>query len=185
MDVGEGQVMEKLAIMTGEITGHGDIAQALAEADLGDKLFFASGVSNSQETRESEYQREKDLLLAQDRTRHVVYFGSLSIFYADGRYQQHKKEMEQLVRDNFPHYSIIRIGNITWGDNPHTIINFFKEKIQSGEPFEVRDDYRYIVTKQDFLDCVNSLPDTNVEKNLMGERVKVATIVKRIKEGQL
>ena len=49
------------------ITGSGDIASVLPNRE--DLHFFASGVSNSQETRESEYEREEDLLLEQDETK--------------------------------------------------------------------------------------------------------------------
>src|SRR3990167_1749987 len=102
-----------------DIVGNGDIARALEGTDK-DVLFFASGVSNSQETNEAEYQREKDLLLQQDRSRRLVYFGSLSIFYNDNRYAQHKREMEELIMQEFPKYTIVRLGNITWGTTPHT-----------------------------------------------------------------
>ena len=56
------------------IIGNGEIASILD--DKKDLLFFASGVSNSQEMRESEYQREIDLLLSQNHNAHIVYFGS-------------------------------------------------------------------------------------------------------------
>ena len=131
------------------IIGHGDIASVLTDRE--DRIFFASGVSNSQETRESAYLREKTLLLAQEKIRHLVYFSSLSIFYSDTRYAQHKLEMETLVKANFPRYAIIRLGNITWGTNPHTIINSFRARIQKHEPLTIRDAYRYVVDKNEFL----------------------------------
>src|SRR4029077_11085960 len=108
------------------IIGDGDIASALTDRE--DRLYFASGVSNSQEKRRSEYEREKKLLLSQDRHRHLVYFSSLSIFYTDTLYAQHKRRMESIIRKRFPHYTIVRLGNITWGTNPHTIINYFRAR---------------------------------------------------------
>ena len=162
-----------------EIIGHGDIAKVLNKTDK-DVLFFASGVSNSSETRESEYQREKDLLLAQDRNQRLVYFGSLSIFYGDTRYTQHKKEMEQLVKDNFPKYCIVRLGNISWGDNPHTLINTLKNHLAEGEPLQIQDVYRYVVEEEEFLHWINLIPDSfNCEMNVPGTRMKVAEIVKK------
>ena len=94
------------------IIGKGDIASVLE--DRTDLLYFASGVSNSQEKRESEYQREVDLLLKQDKTKHIVYFGSLCIFYSNTRYAKHKKSMENLVKENFENYALIRLGNINF-----------------------------------------------------------------------
>lgn len=45
------------------IIGNGDVASVLQDRD--DLIYFASGVSNSQETRGSEFRREKDLLFEQ------------------------------------------------------------------------------------------------------------------------
>ena len=113
------------------ILGNGDIASVLETVDKEDRIYFASGVSNSQEKRESEYQREIDLLLKQNKTKKLVYFSSLCVFYSNNRYSAHKRIMENLVKDNFSNYTIVRMGNITWGNNPHTIINFFKNKIKN------------------------------------------------------
>src|SRR4030066_1618462 len=95
--------------------------------DHPERIYFASGVSNSQETRESEYEREIKLLLLQPHYpegKHLIYFSSLSVFYSNSRYVQHKREMEKLAQCNFHPCTIIRLGNITWGTNPHTLINF-------------------------------------------------------------
>ena len=159
------------------IVGRGDIAGALEPRE--GFLYFASGVSNSREERESEYEREKELLLSQPRDKHVVYFGSLSIFYSDTRYAQHKKEMEDLVKDNFDNYTIVRLGNITWGDNPNTIINFFKEQKKKGEPLEVRDTERYVVDREEFDHWVGMIPEWSCEMNIPGARMSVIDIVKK------
>jgi len=158
------------------IVGNGDVAGAID--DRLDILFFASGVSNSREERESEYKREKDLLLSQPKDKHMVYFGSLCIFYSDTRYAKHKREMEELVKANFPNYTIIRLGNITWGDNPHTIINFFKKQKRIGVPLEVLDEYRYVVDKKEFNHWMKLIPKWNCEMNIPGKRMRVIDIVK-------
>lgn len=164
--------------MTKQIIGSGDIAEALTKA-VKDVLFFASGVSNSQETRESEYQREKDLLLQQDRSKRLVYFSSLSIFYGDTRYTQHKLEMERLIKEYFPKYCIVRLGNISWGDNPHTLINTLKNHVANQEPVEIKDVYRYIVEPEEFLHWMSLIPDFNCEINVPGIRMKVKEIFKK------
>ena len=159
------------------IIGHGDIASVLKDKE--NRVFFASGVSNSQETRESEYQREIDLLMTMDRNRHIVYFGSLSIFYSDSRYAQHKRHMEELVKLNFKHYTIVRLGNISWGKNPNTIINFFYNKLKNNEPIEVRDVHRYIIDKEEFLHWVEMIPDWNVEMNITGLYLTINEIIEK------
>lgn len=161
------------------IIGHGDIASALVDRE--DKLFFASGVSNSLETRESEYQREKDLLYKQHPEfghLQLVYFSSLAIFYSETRYTRHKKEMEDLVKQ-WPCYAIVRLGTITWGDNPNTIINSMKSKVARGEPLEIRDTTRYVIDKPEFQHWVSLIPKWNVEMMLTGQPYKVSEIVKK------
>lgn len=157
------------------IIGHGSIANVLEDRE--DRLYFASGVANSLETRESEYQREKDLLLAQDVNKHIVYFGSLCIYYNDSRYTRHKLEMEELIKQRFEKYTIMRLGLVAWGDNPYTLINFFKGKIQRREPIEVRDVYRYVLEKDEFLHWVNMIPPFSCEMNITGKRMKVTEII--------
>jgi hypothetical protein len=152
------------------LVGRGDIASVLPERD--DLLFFASGVSNSGETRESEYEREFDLLLEQPRTAHIVYFSSLAVFYSHTRYAQHKRDMEALVRQSFPFYTIIRIGNITWGTNPYTLINYLRAHPEA----ELQDTYRYIVNKEEFLYWVSLIPDWSCEMNIPGKRMKVQEV---------
>ncbi|MBI2034512.1 MAG: NAD(P)-dependent oxidoreductase [Candidatus Levybacteria bacterium] len=159
------------------IIGHGDIASVLPNKK--GCVFFASGVSNSQETRESEYRREEDLLMKQNKKKHIVYFGSLCIFYSNTRYARHKKYMEELVRKNFKHYTIVRMGNITWGKNPHTIINFLRNRYRRGEPLEIRNVYRYLVDKDEFLHWIALIPEWPCEINIPGHRLKVAEIVKK------
>lgn len=159
------------------IVGNGDIAKALKEVDRDELLFFASGVSNSQETRESEYLREADLLNRQDIRDHIVYFSSLSVFYNDNRYTRHKLQIESIIKKRFDRYTIVRLGNITWGDNPHTIINFIRSKIKNNEAFEVKNEYRYIIDKEEFLHWMSLIPKWNCEMNLTGNRMKVKDIV--------
>jgi len=165
------------------IVGSGDIASAIIDRE--GLLFFASGVSNSQETRESEYQREKDLLLEQDRSKHLVYFGSLSIFYSEGRYAKHKKEVEDLVKENFERHTIMRLGNIVWGNNPHTIINYFRNRIKEGKSLEIQDTYRYIVDKEEFQYWIGMIPEWSCEMNVPGKRMSVVEIANEIKQGRL
>lgn len=161
------------------IIGNGDIASALKEVDRDDLLFFASGVSNSLETDEAEYQRELDLLSEQDAGKHLVYFSSLAVFYSTTRYAKHKRDMENQIKLLFDDYTIVRLGNITWGDNPHTLINFIRNRIKKGKPFEVQDTHRYIVDKDEFLHWMSMIPDWNCEMNITGRRMKVAEIVRQ------
>jgi UDP-2-acetamido-2,6-beta-L-arabino-hexul-4-ose reductase len=152
------------------VVGDGDIASVLPARD--DLLFFASGVSDSSCVDEHRYDREARLLLSQDSRAHIVYFSSLAVFFADTRYTKHKRYMEVLVRENFPSWTIVRLGNITWGKNPSTLINYLKTHPKA----KLRDEYRYVTDKDEFLYWVNSIPAWNCEMNIVGERMKVKTV---------
>lgn len=165
------------------IIGNGDIAKALPKRD--DLLFFASGVSNSQETDNGPYNREAALLMEQKKSQHIVYFSSLAIFYSDTRYTKHKKEMEALVKFWFKRFTIVRLGNITWGDNPHTLINYFRNKVKSNEPYTIEDAYRYIIDKDEFQHWISLIPSWSCEITITGRRMKVVDIVENIKQGKL
>jgi len=158
------------------IIGHGDIASVLP--DRKDLVFFASGVSNSSETRESEYKREVSLLMQQNKNKHLVYFSSLACFYKPhSRYAKHKIHMEDLIKTNFKRYTIIRMGNITWGTNPHTLINFLRLRHQQKLPLEIQNTFRYIIDADEFLHWINLIPRWSCEMNIPGRRLTVKQIV--------
>lgn len=160
------------------IVGNGDIASAIEDRD--GLLFFASGVSNSREKRESEYNREKNLLMSQNRSMHIVYFSSLCVFYSNSRYAKHKREMENLVKIFFATWAILRFGNITWGTNQHTLINHLKKQKKNGKKLIIKDTYRYICDKEEFRHWLSMIPkDWSCEMNVPGRRMKVADIVKK------
>ena len=87
--------------------------------------------------------------------------------------------MEDRVRSTFAHYTIIRLGNITWGKNPHTLINYFRNLARAGEKIEVWNTYRYLVDKKEFLHWISLIPSWNCEMNITGTRMKVKNIVKK------
>jgi hypothetical protein len=89
--------------------------------------------------------------------------------------------MEALIKETFAHYTIIRIGNITWGTNPHTLLNFLRNKIKAGESFEVQDVYRYVVDEEEFLYWLRMIPEWNCEMNIVGKKMKVQEIVEMLR----
>jgi len=162
------------------IIGKGDIASILNDRD--DVTFFASGVSNSSETRESEFIREIELLDKQDRTKCLFYFSSISVDdiekVGSNKYLQHKLRIEILIKSNFENYNIIRIGNITWGSNPNTFINYIKNKKSKGESVQIKDEYKYIIDKDQLVMLTDNLP--LVGQNTLcvfGRMAKVAELV--------
>ena len=140
------------------IVGTGDIASVLNDRD--GAIFFAAGVSNSSEKRESEFNREYELLNKQDKNKCIFYFSSIAIddISKNSEYLQHKRRMELFIKSNFENYNIIRIGNITWGTNPNTFINYIRNKIKNGEPVEIKDEYKYMIDKEQLVLLADNLP---------------------------
>jgi hypothetical protein len=162
------------------IIGRGDIASILNDRE--GAIFFVSGVSNSNETRESEFMREMELLDTQDRTKCLFYFSSISVDDVEkvigNKYLQHKRRMELLIKSNFQNYNIIRIGNIAWGSNPNTFINYIKNKIKNGEPVEIRDEYKYMIDKAQLVLLTDNLPLTGQNQiSVFGRMAKVKDLL--------
>ena len=160
------------------IIGKGDIASVLNDRD--GAIFFASGVSNSNETRDSEFMREIELLDKQDRSKCIFYFSSIAIddMSKNSQYLQHKRKMELLIKSNFENHNIIRIGNITWGSNPNTFINYIKNKKSKGESVEIKDEYKYIIDKEQLVLLTDNLPLTGQNTIcVFGRMAKVAELV--------
>jgi hypothetical protein len=141
------------------IVGKGDIASILNDRE--GAIFFASGVSKSTETNESEFWREIELLDKQDKTKCLFYFSSITLddmSKIGNQYLAHKRKMELIVKSNFKNYNIIRIGNISWGSNPNTFINYIQNKIKNGEPVEIKDEFKYLIDKEQLLLLTDNLP---------------------------
>lgn len=154
------------------VIGDGDLATVLHEIDRDSWTYFASGVSNSQEKDPAAFKREIDLLAKQNNATRVVYFSSLSVFYSNSKYAKHKRAMEALVKKYFWRYTIVRLGNIDWGTNPHTLINYLRAHPEA----EIRNEYRFVISKDEFLFWMNMLPPWNCEFNMPGKRMTVKEI---------
>jgi len=169
------------------IIGHGNISQAIT--DRPDVTFWCSGVSNSAETRESEFKREIDALINYKRTNkinHLVYFSSLSIYRSDSPYNKHKRLMEDVVRYLHIPYTIIRVEVIEWGRNPTTIHNVFRRLLSEGIEPEVQDTFRYVVSKEEFQYWLGLIPvGEKTEMNIPGVRYSIKEILNMVKEEEL
>jgi hypothetical protein len=159
------------------VVGHGDIASAIPAHLHPNWCWFASGVSNSQETDRDEFDFELGKLGMMDSNSHLVYFSSLCVFYADTAYARHKREMESKVRSWFRTWTIVRLGNITWGTNPHTLINHLRAQAAAGLPLDVQPVERTVHTLDDFHYTLGQIPDWSCELHGWGRRLTVRQIV--------
>lgn len=137
------------------VVGNGLIAKTLdIFKDIPDVAIFASGVSNSREVNSSAFEREKKLILSQNRDRPIIYFSTCSIFDVVAQqtmYVKHKIAMENLVRYNFNEFKIVRLPTmISNSNNPHTLFNHILNKINLGEEVTVvRNAFRYFLDVDD------------------------------------
>jgi hypothetical protein len=103
---------------------------------------------------------------------HIVYFSSLAVMWSDTRYFQHKQYMEALVRENFLNWTIVRLGNIDFGENPNTLINYLRAHPNA----KIKDEWRYICGKDELLHWIERIPTWNCELNVPGQRMKVIDV---------
>lgn len=150
------------------IIGNGLIAKSLQHIDSEKNLFFASGVSNSLETRSSEFEREFRLLknsIENHPDGRLVYFSTLSIndqSKQDSHYVLHKLHLEEYIRNHTSGYLILRIGNIVGnGGNPNTLFNFLKNQISGERPFTVHQRARRLLLD---IDDVSEFLKTNGDR---------------------
>lgn len=104
-------------------------------------MIFASGVSNSRETRKEEFVREEKLLrYSLETAGTLLYFGSCSVLdseMAETPYVRHKLQMEALV-GSAPGRAVFRLPQVVGtSSNSHLLTNFLYERIRSGEHFHV------------------------------------------------
>ena len=164
------------------IIGRGDIATSIYDRD--EFTFFASGVSNSLETKDSEFDRERELLMNTHTNNTLVYFSTLSIYTKKSDYTRHKLAMEALIKKRFPNYIILRLGNITWGNNEHTFINYFKRKLKQNKRINTTNDLKYILTKREFRYHLSTLtPKQRRTINIMGTPMTPKQVLKLLKNG--
>ena len=107
-------------------------------------VIFASGVSDSLESRDDSFERERTLLQRireENPEKLVVYFGTCSVVDPDRRdtpYVQHKLEMESLLQNSDGPWMILRLPlAIGPMHRSRTLAQFLYEQISNEQPFEV------------------------------------------------
>ncbi|OCK50578.1 NAD-dependent epimerase [Chryseobacterium sp. CBo1] len=126
------------------IIGKGLIASLFTNNDRENIVFFASGVSNSLETRAEEFLREENLIkntIAENKEKTFVYFSTCSIYDSSktgSDYVLHKLKMEQLIKKLCPKFLILRVSNaVGKGGNPNLLINYIIRAVHNNETINV------------------------------------------------
>jgi hypothetical protein len=141
-------------------------------------VIFVSGVSNSSSLKKKEYAREakkiKNLNIKKESL--LVYFSSCGIMDPSRRkksYFQHKERMEKIIKKIFNNFLIIRLPEVVGrSKNKNTLVNFFYNKIVSGEKFYIfKNSKRNLIN---IIDVVKISIFLMNSRNLKNDTVNVA-----------
>ncbi|WP_027382750.1 NAD-dependent epimerase/dehydratase family protein [Epilithonimonas caeni] len=160
------------------IIGRGLIANLFIEEDREDILFFASGVSNSLETRPEEFSREENMVknaIAENPEKIFVYFSTCSIYDSskvDSNYVLHKLKMEQIIKKNCKRFLILRVSNaVGKGGNPNLLMNYLVRSVKNNERINV-----YTKATRNLIDAddIKKITFSMIENKTFNKIVNVA-----------
>jgi len=173
------------------IIGNGFIAQSFKNFfNTYNIIIFASGVSNSSNLDNSEFEKEirklKDIKNNSQDSK-LIYFSSCSI--EDGSrnkkpYQIHKKKMETIINQSFENYLIFRLPEIVGNNkNPYTLFNFLVNKIKNKQKILTSSKcYRNLIDIDDVKLIIKSILEKNINRQVINvanlKMQKVIDIVK-------
>ncbi|MFD0762113.1 NAD-dependent epimerase/dehydratase family protein [Lutibacter aestuarii] len=175
------------------VVGNGLLAQAFsAYKDRRDVIIFASGVSNSSETKSVEFAREKKLLqktIDQNPKSTLVYFSTTSITDSavnNSAYVHHKLAMEAFIKSATSKYIIFRISNVVGAlGNNNTILNYLVDGVKTGKQLAVwKYAERNLIDIEDVVFIISNLLEQPMENNTINiassKALPVVAIVKEI-----
>jgi nucleoside-diphosphate-sugar epimerase len=159
---------------------------------------YASGVSNSQCKVKAFFLREKYMLLSckkKIKSKVLVYFSTCSIYdqsRCNSLYVKHKSLMEQLIKNNFNKYLIVRFPElIGFTSNKKNLINFLYQKIINNFKFNLWNNAKRNIIDIDhaikiffyFINKIRKYKKINLEINIANSRFyRVQNIVKVIEK---
>jgi len=145
------------------VIGSGLLGRSFRSLALPGALYFCSGVSDSKETRASEFNRERELLLSVCEETQTfssfVYFSSIMAPDRANKYFEHKYNMEELVRSLFPEkYLIVRLPQVVGMVKNTTLFPELVRRIHGGLPVLVqRNATRSLIDIDDVVRITNKL----------------------------
>jgi len=150
-----------------KIIGGGLISKHMVNLNTdSDCLVIGAGVSNSNETRESEFQREAELIesvIKAHRSLRVVYFSTCSVGQSNKTpYVNHKLAMEDMVSSFANEWCIYRLPQVVGVVNNTTLISYFVRSILRRVPMTIQKGaYRYLIDINDVVRICEYLLNSN------------------------
>lgn len=151
-------------------------------------IIFASGVSNSKETSDKEYNREKDLVLKtikENKNLKIIYFSSILVDITKNKYFKNKLEIEDIIKTNSDNYIIFRIPQVVGKNgNPKNLVNYIKNSILNEEEIIIHSNVeRSLLDIDDLVSIVDYCKDKvtcEILKISGIEKIKVFTLCELI-----
>lgn len=157
------------------IIGNGLLGSAFIEFDLPEVIFFASGVSNSSEISEKEFNREENLIhkiLGDNPQKQFVYFSTCSIYDSSKNgspYVLHKLKMEQIIINKASNYLILRVSNaVGKGGNPNLLMNYIYSSILNKKKITIhKNAKRNLIDVEDVVKISNNIISNNIKNKII------------------
>ncbi len=150
------------------IIGNGLLASGFIKKgkEYKDYIIFASGVSNSKETDQNNFDREKNLIIKtinENKKLTFIYFSSILVGITDNKYYNHKLEMESIIKNLTNNYVIFRVPQIIGKNgNKNNLINFIKSSIVENKEITIFHNVaRAIIDIKDLVKIVDYCRDVH------------------------
>jgi nucleoside-diphosphate-sugar epimerase len=170
------------------VVGNGMVAKAFSAFKPDNNIIiFASGVSNSSEEDNNEYEREIILLEKSINSKEkLIYFSTISVYdpsLSNTKYITHKKKIECLIKSREKNFIIFRLPILLGKtENKHTLTNFLFNKIINNEEILVyKNACRYLL---DIDDVVKTLTPA-IHANQFDNQIINVNINNQIKINEL
>jgi nucleoside-diphosphate-sugar epimerase len=170
------------------VIGNGMIANSfLRSKTINDVIIFASGVPNSNEVRENEYEREFNLI-KKTQTEHtnkkLIYFSSTSLETGKkSKYISFKLMIEKYIKSNFSDFLILRLPNIVGNtENKFQLLPFIKNSLITKNHIRVKQScFRYLIDVDDLPLITASLIENKIQNKIINvsfdNKIEVIEIV--------
>lgn len=150
-------------------------------------VIFASGVSDSTEDNEENFNREKKLLretIENNGEKKIVYFSSIFVGFKENKYYIHKLSMENLISETCKNFLIIRLPQVLGEKgNQKNIVNFFtKSLIEGNQTIIFSDSWRAIIDVNDVFNISKELIFNCKNKIIKFSNIEIVKVIELYKK---
>ena len=151
------------------------IAKAFKENhnDFKELVVFASGVPNSNELSDSEFDREFKLLKKIQfnyPSKKLIYFSTSSVESGrKSKYIDFKLKIEDYIKNNFSDFLILRLPIVVGNtNNKDQLIPHIKNKLLNGQELMIKKNCnRFLIDVNDLPKIISFILEKNIEKSLI------------------